>query len=96
MVFEDVYQNDVLVATHADIQDKGQTVKFKSKPEQPKPEQPSKQPEKPVQPQPKVEQPIKVQPIVKAVEPAPKKSKIRSQQQVEKKKIHTGSGLVQW
>ncbi|WP_000396750.1 LPXTG cell wall anchor domain-containing protein, partial [Bacillus thuringiensis] len=46
---------------------------FKSKPEQPKPEQPSKQPEKPVQPQPKVEQPIKVQPIVKAVEPAPKK-----------------------
>lgn len=73
VVFEDVYQNDVLVATHADIQDKGQTVKFKSKPEQPKPEQPSKQPEKPVQPQPKVEQPIKVQPIVKAVEPAPKK-----------------------
>ncbi|AHA69963.1 hypothetical protein ABE52_21765 [Bacillus thuringiensis] len=68
VVFEDVYQNDVLVATHADIQDKGQTVKFKSKPEQP-----SKQPEKPVQPQPKVEQPIKVQPIVKAVEPAPKK-----------------------
>ncbi|MEK4503662.1 VaFE repeat-containing surface-anchored protein [Bacillus sp. FSL R12-0069] len=73
VVFEDVYQNDVLVATHADIQDKGQTVKFKSKPEQPKPEQPSKQPEKSVQPQPKVEQPIKVQPIVKAVEPAPKK-----------------------
>ncbi|ANS52456.1 hypothetical protein BM86_35085 [Bacillus thuringiensis] len=35
VVFEDVYQNDVLVATHADIQDKGQTVKFKSKPEQP-------------------------------------------------------------
>ncbi|MDA2638684.1 VaFE repeat-containing surface-anchored protein [Bacillus cereus] len=74
VVFEDVYQNDVLVATHADIQDKGQTVKFKSKPEQPKPEQPSKQPEKPVQPQPKVEQPAKAQPIVKAVEAQPKKT----------------------
>ncbi|EJR64346.1 VaFE repeat-containing surface-anchored protein, partial [Bacillus cereus] len=82
VVFEDVYQNDVLVATHADIQDKGQTVRFKSKPEQPKseqpkPEQPSKQPEKPVQPQPEqpkvVEQPVKEKPIVKAVEPAPKK-----------------------
>ncbi|MGE6553510.1 VaFE repeat-containing surface-anchored protein, partial [Bacillus mycoides] len=82
VVFEDVYQNDVLVATHADIQDKGQTVRFKSKPEQPKPEQPkpeqpSKQPEKPVQPQPEqpkvVEQPVKEKPIVKAAEPAPKK-----------------------
>ncbi|QWI46885.1 VaFE repeat-containing surface-anchored protein [Bacillus mycoides] len=82
VVFEDVYQNDVLVATHADIQDKGQTVMFKSKPEQPKseqpkPEQPSKQPEKPVQPQPEqpkvVEQLVKEKPIVKAAEPAPKK-----------------------
>lgn len=77
VVFEDVYQNDVLVATHADIQDKGQTVKFKSKPEQPKPAQPSKQPEKPIQPQPEqpkvVEQPAKEKPIVKAAEPAPKK-----------------------
>ncbi|MED3273293.1 hypothetical protein BK703_20645 [Bacillus thuringiensis serovar silo] len=77
VVFEDVYQNDVLVATHADIQDKGQTVKFKSKPEQPKSEQPSKQPEKSVQPQLEqskvVEQPVKEKPIVKAVEPAPKK-----------------------
>ncbi|WP_186314987.1 VaFE repeat-containing surface-anchored protein [Bacillus thuringiensis] len=67
-VFEDVYQNDVVVATHADIHDKGQTVKFKNKPVQPKPEQPSKQPEKPAQPQPKVEQSAKTQPMVKAVE----------------------------
>ncbi|MEK4504138.1 VaFE repeat-containing surface-anchored protein [Bacillus sp. FSL R12-0069] len=74
VVFEDVYQNDVVVATHADIHDKGQTVTFKHKPEQPKPEQPSKQPEKPAEPQPKVEQPAKAQPIVKAVEAQPKKA----------------------
>ncbi|WP_244305915.1 VaFE repeat-containing surface-anchored protein [Bacillus cereus] len=72
VVFEDVYQNDVVVATHADIHDKGQTVKFKNKPVQPKPEQPSKHPEKPAQPQPKVEQPAKIQPMVKAT--APKKA----------------------
>ncbi|MDM8365733.1 VaFE repeat-containing surface-anchored protein [Bacillus thuringiensis] len=79
VVFEDVYQNDVLVATHSDIQDKGQTVTFKNRPVQPKPEQPqtpSKTPDVPVhpeQPQPKVEQPAKAQPMVKAVETHPKK-----------------------
>lgn len=66
VVFEDVYQNDVLVATHSDIQDKGQTVTFKNRPVQPKPEQPqksSKTRDVPVQPeQPKVEQPAKAQP----------------------------------
>ncbi|MEK4504132.1 VaFE repeat-containing surface-anchored protein [Bacillus sp. FSL R12-0069] len=75
VVFEDVYQNDVLVATHADIHDKGQTVKFKKKPEQP--QTPSKTldvPVQPEQPQPKVEQPAKAQPMVKAVEVAPKKA----------------------
>ncbi|PHC37149.1 hypothetical protein COF09_27380 [Bacillus toyonensis] len=65
VVFEDLYQNAVLVATHSDIQDKGQTVMFKNKPAQPKPEQPhtpSKTPDVPAQPeQPKVEQPAKVQ-----------------------------------
>ncbi|MGR5971096.1 VaFE repeat-containing surface-anchored protein [Bacillus paranthracis] len=78
VVFEDVYQNDVLVATHSDIQDKGQTVTFKNRPVQPKPEQPqtpSKTPNVTVQTeQPKVvEHPVKEKPIVKAAEPAPKK-----------------------
>ncbi|WP_242293137.1 LPXTG cell wall anchor domain-containing protein, partial [Bacillus cereus group sp. BfR-BA-01441] len=50
-VFEELYQNDVLVAIHSDIEDMGQTVKFKEvkpevKPEQPKPEQPK--PEQPL------------------------------------------------
>lgn len=80
VVFEDLYQNDVLVATHSDIQDKGQTVTFKNKPVQPKPDQPetpSKTPDvpaQPEQPQPKVEQPAKAQPMVKAVETQPKKA----------------------
>ncbi len=80
VVFEDVYQNVVLVATHSDIQDKGQTVTFKNKPVQPKPERPetpSKTPDVPVQPeqpQPKGEQPAKAQPMVKAVEVQPKKA----------------------
>ncbi|MDM8365422.1 VaFE repeat-containing surface-anchored protein [Bacillus thuringiensis] len=78
VVFEDVYQNGVLVATHSDIQDKGQTVTFKNRPVQPKPEQPqtpSKTPNVTVQTeQPKVvEHPVKEKPIVKAAEPAPKK-----------------------
>ncbi|MDA2637887.1 VaFE repeat-containing surface-anchored protein [Bacillus cereus] len=75
VVFEDVYHNDAVVVTHADIHDKGQTVKFKKKPEQP--QTPSKTPDVPVQPeqpQPKVEQPAKAQPMVKAVEVAPKKA----------------------
>ncbi|NKW95913.1 VaFE repeat-containing surface-anchored protein [Bacillus toyonensis] len=41
VVFEELYQDDTLVAIHSDIEDVGQTVKFKEvKPEQPKPEQP--------------------------------------------------------
>ncbi|WP_000321471.1 SpaA isopeptide-forming pilin-related protein, partial [Bacillus cereus] len=66
IVFEELYQDNVLVAIHVDIEDKGQTVKFKEvKPEQPKPEQPhqdkntstSEQPKEQVkeQPQPKKE-----------------------------------------
>ncbi|PHC62447.1 VaFE repeat-containing surface-anchored protein, partial [Bacillus toyonensis] len=48
VVFEELYQDNVLVAIHVDIEDKGQTVKFKEvKPEQPKPNQP-----KPDQPHP--------------------------------------------
>ncbi len=48
VVFEELYQDNVLVAIHVDIEDKGQTVKFKEvKPEQPKPEQPK--PEQPHQ-----------------------------------------------
>ncbi|PEP81802.1 TQXA domain-containing protein [Bacillus toyonensis] len=40
VVFEELYQDNVLVAIHVDIEDKGQTVKFKEvKPEQPKPNQ---------------------------------------------------------
>lgn len=47
-MFEELYQDNVLVAIHVDIEDKGQTVKFKEvKPEQPKPNQP-----KPDQPHP--------------------------------------------
>ncbi|MEC2535464.1 VaFE repeat-containing surface-anchored protein, partial [Bacillus cereus] len=47
VVFEDLYQDNVLVATHSDINDVNQTVKVKVKPVQPKPEQP-----KPEQPKP--------------------------------------------
>ncbi|WP_154696755.1 VaFE repeat-containing surface-anchored protein, partial [Bacillus cereus] len=66
VVFEELYQDNILVAIHAEIEDKGQTVKFKEvKPEQPKPEQPNSDkntptPEQPneqvkEQPQPKKE-----------------------------------------
>ena len=42
VVFEELYQDNILVAIHAEIEDKGQTVKFKEgKSEQPKPEQPN-------------------------------------------------------
>ncbi len=42
VVFEELYQDNILVAIHAEIEDKGQTVKFKEvKPEQPKPEKPN-------------------------------------------------------
>lgn len=42
VVFEELYQDNILVAIHAEIEDKGQTVKFKEvKPAQPKPEQPN-------------------------------------------------------
>ncbi|WP_255294080.1 VaFE repeat-containing surface-anchored protein [Bacillus toyonensis] len=66
VVFEDLYQDDVLVATHSDINDAGQTVKFKVKPEQPKPEQPK--PEQPKPEQPKPEQP---KPETKPSKPVP-------------------------
>ncbi|PGM76352.1 hypothetical protein CN957_23545 [Bacillus cereus] len=57
VVFEELYQNDILVAIHSDIEDMGQTVKFKEvkpevKPEQPKPEQPKPEQPKPEQPLP--------------------------------------------
>ncbi|MEH7271161.1 VaFE repeat-containing surface-anchored protein, partial [Bacillus toyonensis] len=66
VVFEELYQDNILIAIHAEIEDKGQTVKFKEvKPEQPKPEQPNSDentptPEQPneqvkEQPQPKKE-----------------------------------------
>ncbi|OQR53465.1 VaFE repeat-containing surface-anchored protein [Bacillus sp. CDB3] len=51
VVFEELYQDGILVAIHSDIEDMGQTVKFKEvKLEQSKPEQPQvteKQPEQP-------------------------------------------------
>ncbi|MFJ7819274.1 VaFE repeat-containing surface-anchored protein [Bacillus toyonensis] len=57
VVFEELYQDNVLVAIHVDIEDKGQTVKFKEvKPEQPKPEQPNQDKNTPTSEQPK-EQP---------------------------------------
>ncbi|PEO22398.1 VaFE repeat-containing surface-anchored protein [Bacillus wiedmannii] len=57
VVFEELYQDNVLVAIHVDIEDKGQTVKFKEvKPEQPKPEQPHQDKNTPTTEQPK-EQP---------------------------------------
>ena len=61
VVFEELYQDNVLVAIHVDIEDKGQTVKFKEvKPEQPHPDKnisTSEQPKEQVkeQPQPKKE-----------------------------------------
>ncbi|HDR6289258.1 TPA: VaFE repeat-containing surface-anchored protein [Bacillus cereus] len=72
VVFEDVLNEGKLVATHADINDKGQTVKFKEpKPEQPKPEQPK--PEQPKPEQPKPEQPKPEQP--KPEQPKPEQPK---------------------
>ncbi|EAL15976.1 collagen adhesion protein (plasmid) [Bacillus cereus G9241] len=54
VVFEELYQDNVLVAIHVDIEDKGQTVKFKEvKPEQPKPEQPYQDNNTPTSEQPK-------------------------------------------
>lgn len=53
VVFEELYQDNVLVAIHVDIEDKGQTVKFKVKPEQPKPEQPHQDKNTPTSEQPK-------------------------------------------
>ncbi|KWU60100.1 collagen-binding protein [Bacillus mycoides] len=57
VVFEELYQDNILVAIHAEFEDKGQTVKFKEvKPEQPKPEQPNQDKNTPTSEQPK-EQP---------------------------------------
>ncbi|KMP29099.1 VaFE repeat-containing surface-anchored protein [Bacillus wiedmannii] len=57
VVFEELYQDNVLVAIHVDMEDKGQTVKFKEvKPGQPKPEQPNPDKNTPTSEQPK-EQP---------------------------------------
>ncbi|MFE9081042.1 VaFE repeat-containing surface-anchored protein [Bacillus mobilis] len=67
VVFEELYQDNVLVAIHVDIEDKGQTVKFKEvKPEQSKPEQPHQDKNTPTseqskeQPQPKRETQSKI------------------------------------
>ncbi|MGG3726857.1 VaFE repeat-containing surface-anchored protein [Bacillus wiedmannii] len=61
VVFEEMYQDNVLVAIHVDIEDKGQTVKFKEvKPEQPKPEQPHQDKNTPTSEQPKEQ--VKEQP----------------------------------
>ncbi|PDY08119.1 TQXA domain-containing protein [Bacillus pseudomycoides] len=47
VVFEELYQDDVLVAIHSDIEDMGQTVKFKEvKPQPEKPQSEKPQPEK--------------------------------------------------
>ncbi|PEP71786.1 TQXA domain-containing protein [Bacillus wiedmannii] len=57
VVFEELYQDNILVAIHAEFEDKGQTVKFKEvKLEQPKPEQPNPDKNTPTSEQPK-EQP---------------------------------------
>ncbi|PEB42296.1 VaFE repeat-containing surface-anchored protein [Bacillus pseudomycoides] len=62
VVFEELYQDGVLVAIHSDIEDIGQTVKFKEKkPEQPQSEQPK--PEKPQPEQPQPEQPKPEKPL---------------------------------
>ncbi|MGG3674867.1 VaFE repeat-containing surface-anchored protein [Bacillus nitratireducens] len=61
VVFEELYQDNVLVAIHVDIEDKGQTVKFKAaKPEQPKSEQPNSDKNTPTSEQPKEQ--VKEQP----------------------------------
>lgn len=61
VVFEELYQDNVLVAIHVDIEDQGQTVKFKEvKPEQPKPEQPHQDKNTPTSEQPKEQ--VKEQP----------------------------------
>ncbi|WP_088293840.1 VaFE repeat-containing surface-anchored protein [Bacillus mycoides] len=61
VVFEELYQDNILVAIHAEFEDKGQTVKFKEvKPEQPKPEQPNQDKNTPTSEQPKEQ--VKEQP----------------------------------
>ncbi len=61
LVFEELYQDNILVAIHVDIEDKGQTVKFKEvKPGQPKPEQPHQDKNTPTSEQPKEQ--VKEQP----------------------------------
>ncbi|MEH7059217.1 VaFE repeat-containing surface-anchored protein [Bacillus wiedmannii] len=63
VVFEELYQDNVLVAIHVDIEDKGQTVKFKEvKPEQPKPEQPHQDKNTPTLEQPKEQAKEQLQP----------------------------------
>ncbi|OUB84579.1 collagen-binding protein [Bacillus thuringiensis serovar medellin] len=64
VVFEELYQDNILVAIHAEIEDKGQTVKFKEgKPEQPKPEQPNSGKNTPTPEQPNEQ--VKEQPQLK-------------------------------
>ncbi|SEB22604.1 VaFE repeat-containing surface-anchored protein [Bacillus nitratireducens] len=65
VVFEELYQADVLVAIHSDIEDLGQTVKFKEvKPEQPYPDKntPTSEQPKPEQPHPDKSTPVSEQP----------------------------------
>ncbi|PFV10484.1 TQXA domain-containing protein [Bacillus cereus] len=65
VVFEELYQADVLVAIHSDIEDVGQTVKFKEvKPEQPYPDKnnPTSEQPKPEQPHPDKSTPALEQP----------------------------------
>ncbi|PFU21108.1 VaFE repeat-containing surface-anchored protein [Bacillus cereus] len=64
VVFEELYQDNILVAIHAEIEDKGQTVKFKEgKSEQPKPEQPNSGKNTPTPEQPNEQ--VKEQPQLK-------------------------------
>ncbi|MDA2419542.1 VaFE repeat-containing surface-anchored protein [Bacillus cereus] len=64
VVFEELYQDNILVAIHAEIEDKGQTVKFKEgKSEQPKPEQPNSGENTPTPEQPNEQ--VKEQPQLK-------------------------------
>ncbi|MGE7889511.1 VaFE repeat-containing surface-anchored protein [Bacillus cereus] len=63
VVFEELYQDNILVAIHAEFEDKGQTVKFKEvKPEQPKPEQPNPDKNTPTSEQPKEQVKEQLQP----------------------------------
>ncbi|PGL85693.1 TQXA domain-containing protein, partial [Bacillus sp. AFS054943] len=87
VVFEDLYKDNKLVVSHADINDKDQTVKVK--PEQPKPEQPK--PEQPKPEQPKPEQPKPEQP--KPEQPKPEQPKPEQPKQPEKE-ILPNTGLT--